>query len=272
MRSLKRATEHWSLTIRGWPIYAGPLVDDQPTESKYVSRICDWIELFLSLQSLDAAKHFLPSTLHLNHHNEDGWSGVKIIEADTATRFWHTLAPLMPRLRTLVEKHGMAITDEPFASYIKSVVELYIANILGEKAASPALPVMSIINGWEIRSMADFLNDGNQETTVLTLSKDRLTSVLENIEKGTHLFIGREEGRIKDLLTFTTPEVASRLKREWSSTATKRPELMKCYAWETRVTAAKKFLDGIGDEDELKVIMGDRYGDLLDALRGPRPM
>ncbi|KAJ3510002.1 hypothetical protein NMY22_g16107 [Coprinellus aureogranulatus] len=65
-----------------------------------------------------------------------------------------------------------------------------------------------------------------------------------------------------------TVELTDRLRKRYTLTLEKKPEALIPYTWESRRTAARTFLDAIANEDEMKVILGERYGDVGKLLDG----
>ena len=74
----------------------------------------------------------------------------------------------------------------------------------------------------------------------------------------------------KEAFFTITSEFTDRLKKQYTLTVQKMPEALVPYTWESRRAAALVFLATVADDDGLRVIMGEAYGNMKMALDGEK--
>ncbi|KAF5336603.1 hypothetical protein D9611_006618 [Ephemerocybe angulata] len=169
--------------------------------------------------------------------------------------------PLMPMLKTILEKHGKKITDKPFDVFLAQTISVYLAHVLGATrfvkppAWPPTLPIgcecadCKKLNAWF-------------ETSTPTIN----FNAVKTKKRLTHLEACIDKGKTKKLLATETRGYGMPL----TFIVRKLPDAMKSVPWKEAQAAATSFLKSVVDGEELKALMGERYADVLSALKGEK--
>ncbi|KAF6756353.1 hypothetical protein DFP72DRAFT_1066708 [Ephemerocybe angulata] len=257
----KALVAHYSKFLP-FPQYAGPLIGmtDKTGAEHALNNIRFVIESSFAMARLEPCTRLLSSLLDIPRE-----------PASRTPQRITFLIPLVASLKEIAGKHGMdCFLQDPFASFLRDMTSLYLSRMLSGRDDRPSLPLMSISNeyGSDRTKVDAFINDPWQEEWVFTsLTESWAASRAKNPDKW--CFEGGPYGAAKlNTLLSAKSEMTSRLKKHYTVTITKTPLFMEAYSWETRLAAAKAFLDTIGDEEGLKRLMGERYDDVLKAMDG----
>lgn len=176
--------------------------------------------------------------------------------------FWHYsefYIPLIFRLKQLLKDLNQDISKPPFASFLRKLISKYLSQVLGKPG-----PLVDI----GLRSLSCDESDCKacQELDKFILST-KTEIRLHNIESrrsNYHLQI-----RLGDAIDLCKYELD---KSSYSRllTITKHESVTQCSKWDYRLEGAKSLLASIGPEPIIASIMGERYGDVQDALLGRR--
>ncbi|TEB31950.1 hypothetical protein FA13DRAFT_1584402, partial [Coprinellus micaceus] len=199
------------------------------------NRICELVDLSFALDDLGICTALFNELLRLP-------SGV-----DADTRFKEVFTPLMPQLRATLLKHGRAVTSEPFASFFKHSVSMYLAHILGPrtpKTITPSLPTRTAGCNTcnECKQLKAFVNNGTPTLQFRAVQRTR-----------THLEQEIAKARIGDIVTTA---MVTNLGTPYTLVVSKRPEVISQLTWKENQSEAVKFVRSVADDAELKVVMG----------------
>jgi hypothetical protein len=211
------------------------------------NRICELVDLSFALDDLGICTALFNELLRLP-------SGV-----DADTRFKEVFTPLIPQLRATLLKHGRAVTSEPFASFFKHSVSMYLARILGPrtpKTITLSLPTRTAGCNTcnECKQLKAFVNNGTPTLQFRAVQRTR-----------THLEQEIAKARIGDIVTTAT---VTNLGTPYTLVVSKRPEVISQLTWKENQSEAVKFVRSVADDAELKVVMGERYEQTLWAVHG----
>lgn len=176
------------------------------------------------------------------------------------TRFTQVYTPLIPQLKSTLAKHGKSITTEPFASFFRFVISLYLTHILGPKTPSSIPAVIPTRSAGcnacsHCKELKAFLNDANKEIRFCAVQAVR-----------THLEKEIARARIGDIVTTET----IRGRSPYTLLVTKRPEILAQLTWKKTQADAAAFVRAVAEDSELKKIMPDRYHDVVRAVQGTK--
>ncbi|KAF8074847.1 hypothetical protein FPV67DRAFT_601295 [Lyophyllum atratum] len=168
-------------------------------------------------------------------------------------KFQKLYTPLVPRLRDLMRTKGVPLRHSyPFSSFLQLLVGYYLRDVLVTPGYIPQTTIRKVGCGCEDCNYLDsFLTGGKAQETFRCVSQRR--AHLED-----RLYTAR------DLVTYITTRSAVPHGLE----VTKSPEIVATQTWAGRFEQAQAFLRSIGDVQDLFNLMGNRYGDLINALRG----
>ncbi|KAF8067976.1 hypothetical protein FPV67DRAFT_1494449 [Lyophyllum atratum] len=175
------------------------------------------------------------------------------VQDPAADKFPKLYTPLVPRLRDLMRAKGVALRHSyPFSNFLQLLVGYYLRDVLVTPGHIPQTNIPKIGCGCEYcRYLDSFLTGGKARETFRLVAQHR-----RHLED--RLYTAR------DLVTYDTIRKGS----PHSLEVTKSPEIVATQTWAGRVERAKVFLRSIGDDQDLYSLMGNRYGDLINALRG----
>ena len=171
------------------------------------------------------------------------------------TRYVELYARTISDLVKLLGNHGIGVSSSPSCKLFRRFIEMYLQEILGSKEGSPCLKPSMLTCGHEGCSQVnDFLrSDEEKKTFPLKWETERCVRDLQ---------IGREHNVFdRDSHWGRTPA---------SMDLTKTHHALAAQKWNVRVADAREVLRGIGTDEEVSQIMGERYGDVEKALEGSK--
>ncbi|PPR07883.1 hypothetical protein CVT24_005620 [Panaeolus cyanescens] len=178
---------------------------------------------------------------------------------NVANRFKEVHSPLVPLLKAILTKHNKDILLEPFKSFFKGTISLYLGRILGvvPPAAITVLPTRSVTCSCaECNRLKTFLGDSNQTLDIMAVQ-----AVRTHVEKQIAL------ARIGPIITLDT----IRGRTPYTLRITKRNEVMAGFKWKEAQTEALKFVQVVGGNDEnLRQLMQERYDDMIKSFSGTK--
>ncbi|RXW19976.1 hypothetical protein EST38_g5881 [Candolleomyces aberdarensis] len=219
-----------------------------PPPNFEVKWICDMVELCLELVDLESCRTLLLANV-LQIHGD----------LDITQMFREVYTPLVLHLKVTLQRNGKLTTDEPFREFFKTLISIYMAKMLGSKSTVPRLRRRDVGCGCaDCQDLDTFLNNPSSSTWSLqAMQRGR-----EHIE----LMIRRSKLDL-DFITFAT---SSNTNPE-TLTVEKRPDVLREYTWEARQAAAMTFLNSVGGMNkEVKQIMGEKWEDLVGAVKGAK--
>ncbi|KAJ3502090.1 hypothetical protein NMY22_g18707 [Coprinellus aureogranulatus] len=229
--------------LKRWQL---PMKNSDGHEKSHLERVQEIVDVCLLVQDLGPCNQLLTSLLVLQ---PDG---------DIAARFRDFYSPLILKVKATLKKRGKEATSEPFLTFFKNLIILYLERILGTPEVAPPLPRLHLSylvgEGPQAEEFMAFANSPHTGPIRISgVSTDKLRWFTRTMEKD-------------DPPVTMTVELTDRLRKRYTLTLEKQPEASIPYTWESRRTAARTFLDSIGNEDEMKVILGERYGDVKRLL------
>ncbi|KAJ3532052.1 hypothetical protein NMY22_g7900 [Coprinellus aureogranulatus] len=252
--SLEAAIPKWEegLSVpssRDWQSGRTQVSTNNITPNFKTNRICDILDVCFNIGDKELCVVLLDRLLQPLANN-----------SRVQERFEEIFIPLVPQLKPVLAKHGMSITSEPFRSFFKAIVSSYLSSILTPhipKKLTSALPTRNAGCGRcsECGQLKAFINNS---------APNICFQLHMNIRK--HIEAEITKARISDIVTTETVKYSS----PHTLVVTKRPELVAQLAWKEAQANASQFLKNVGNEDELKRIMGERYNDVGMALRGTK--
>ncbi|RXW12377.1 hypothetical protein EST38_g13476 [Candolleomyces aberdarensis] len=171
------------------------------------------------------------------------------------TMFTTVYTPLVTRLKAILKDHGRQATEEPFGSFMKTLIFLYLSDILG---SSKALPKLNRV----VKCSATCKDCVLLERWVNDLNSSREYNFKAGQDRRSHL--ERCLRPHSDLLMTRTTYSGN----PHTLVVSKRLEVLEQYTWKGRQNDAVTFLEACGTDEELAGIVKDRYGDVLKAVQG----
>lgn len=164
--------------------------------------------------------------------------------------------PLIPRLKATVQKHGRRVTEEPFVSFLKTILFTYLSNILGSSKEFKSL-------NRSVKCSPGGCNDcAPVERWVNDLNGSKEYHFKAGQSRRSHL--ERLLSAHSDLVTMRTVYSGN----PHTLVVTKKVEMLERCTWKGRQRAAMEFLKLFGTDEELAGIVKERYGDVLKAIQG----
>lgn len=178
------------------------------------------------------------------------------------TQYLGLYAEIIPDLVKLLGEHGTSVSSSPSREFFRYIIGTYLQEILGSRDGSPFLKFSMLACGHNACSRVnDFLRSEERKTTIEILPE------YNSEREATEHCIGdlKIAGRYSLLTCWTyyyrkPPRVG----------LAKKDEAMAAQHWSVRLADAREFLKGIGAEEEMSGIMGERYSDVEKALEGSR--
>lgn len=168
-------------------------------------------------------------------------------------RYRGLYSKIIPKLVKQLGEHGIKVWSSPSREFFNKVIGRYLEEILGSKEGSPYLKFAMLTCGHEACiQVNDFL--GSEETS----------RVIEAEWPGT---ISDCVGGLKIDGRYALFEADYRWKQR-PVKLTKKDETQAAQHWSVRLGEARKLLEGIGTDEEISQIMGERYSDVEKALEG----
>ncbi|KAK7470418.1 hypothetical protein VKT23_001844 [Stygiomarasmius scandens] len=170
---------------------------------------------------------------------------------DTFQTFYEKLVPRIGKIKNLdVAK------SEPFKQFMHKMITQYLRQVLGIKPKG--------IENIKMRTVGCGCGNCAKVNEFLRGCSDSLTLAI-NKQFREHLV--KQLDGAKDLISY---EIAS-YGRPQPITITKTLIMAKKTQWEESVKKTKAFLKGVGNQQVVKGIMGNKYEDVVQALEGSKP-
>ncbi|KAJ3545889.1 hypothetical protein NMY22_g2261 [Coprinellus aureogranulatus] len=213
------------------------------------SRICEFIGFCLSINELGPCVTLFNTLLKLPS------------KTTYDARFKEIFIPLIPQLKATLAKHGKTPTLDPFASFFRLLISLYLSKILSPNTpetvpAAPPTRKAGCANCPHCAQLQAFLNNSNKEVHFRDVQAVR-----------THVEKEISRARIGDVVTVDTIKTRT----PYTLVVTKRQEYLSQLVWKTVQAEAAAFVRSIADSSVLKEIMQDRYDDVIMAVQGIKP-
>ncbi|KAJ3532054.1 hypothetical protein NMY22_g7901 [Coprinellus aureogranulatus] len=251
--SLMPATVQRSLLQNHGILIAEETTASNPTTpNSKTTRVCEFVDFCCTLGDLRPCVTLL-SKIVLGDADED--------DRRIGFRFREIYKPIIPQLKATLAKYGVKITSEPFKSFFKLTMSLYLSRILAPITPKAVTPVPSNRNVGcdkcaECKKLKVFINDAIPEI-----------SFRAQLSVRTHLESEIEKAKIGDIVTTQTVRRGS----PHTLLVTKRPGIRAQMVWKAAQQEAVSFVNSIATGEELKVVMGENYSDLVGALHGTKP-
>ncbi|CAA7268416.1 unnamed protein product [Cyclocybe aegerita] len=224
------------------PATTYPAESSDQVQAATVSRIVEIVELSITNGRLDVCEPVFVDTLQATE--------------PSSVKFPQLYTPLIPRLRDILNRHGLDICLPPFLNFFQVLIATYLKDVLGKKGSRKHRPRKIGCGCKQCKILDAFILDG-----VTTM---RLFSALV---QGRKAHLEKKLAEASDLCSFETTRTGAL----YSIRVTKRPELLHFASWERRTRAAETFLASVGTDDVIQKIMGGRYEDVKYALAGLVP-
>ncbi|KAJ2928449.1 hypothetical protein H1R20_g8653, partial [Candolleomyces eurysporus] len=179
---------------------------------------------------------------------------------DTPEMFKTVYVPLIPKLKSTLEKYGKRMSSEPtIASFLQNLVSVYFVHILGSKSTLPKQLNQAVKCGPHCSDCTQFETWVNDVNAVNDYHLKAAQGRRKHIES-------RIRAMVLDCLATNTLAIGS----PHTLVVSKKKEVWAKYTWSGRQTSAVVFLKAVASsgEAELKELMGERYTDVLKALQG----
>lgn len=237
---LSAAITQWDSVVAqprpSYPYYTG---NQQHVMSSKISRATQLVDLCLSAQNLQTCERLLVMVLRN--------------QGELPTKFNTLFIPMIPELKQRLARHEVEIASHPFGAFFRSMIGVYLEYILGSKPRQVHVPTIRKIGCgcFECNSVNTFLLSADSQQTFRYVQNRRIH--LEGFLRG-----------VPDLVTFSTIRSGS----PHGLVVTKNNVIVAATQWLVRQKDAKAFLGKIGNDEVIARIMGPRYGDVLEALKG----
>ncbi|TEB31947.1 hypothetical protein FA13DRAFT_1813724 [Coprinellus micaceus] len=221
----------------------------EPSGYRTVDRACELIDLSI------AADHLAPCVAIFN-------TLLKVFpKEDHDSRITPTYQLLVPRLKATVSKYGQPITTEPFASFFRIVISLYLSRILAPNTPSTVQPTLPKRTAGcnacsNCKNLKAFLNDSAKRLEFRASKQVR-----------THLETEIARAQINDIVTVET----LKHRTPHALVVNKRSGVMAQLAWQESQAEATAFVRKVAEDHVLRAIMGERYDDVVRAIQGTKP-
>ncbi|PFH49443.1 hypothetical protein AMATHDRAFT_41557 [Amanita thiersii Skay4041] len=231
-RFVNRSVEASRIWLSDYPCSIGP-------RNLHIQRVVCLVRLCAFTQQSKACERVLA----LTHHSRSLQSTIKFYYMPLVSE----LRKLFPELRT-----GPCWT--PLSQYMQQLIGRYLTTMLGTKTYNPRLPAFTpFCSCKDCAQVFEFLRQTYVPRQMFKMSMKAMYHILRK-PAIRRLAMAMEvvyvNGCIRGVL------------------ATKSPKMLKTVRWEGRLKQARKFLAAIGTDEEIALIMGDRYPALLRALEG----
>ncbi|PFH49442.1 hypothetical protein AMATHDRAFT_4896 [Amanita thiersii Skay4041] len=203
----------------------------------YIQRVIYLVWLCAFTRRTEACERVLA----LTHHTRSLKSTVK---------FYYM--PLASESRQLFSTLKTGPCWTPFSRYMQRLIGRYLTTLLGTKTYNPRLfTLASFCPCKDCAQVYEFLQQPYVPRRIFKMSTKASFHVIRRpaiCHLGLITEIVYVGGRIRGVLV------------------TKPPKMLKAARWEGRLEQAREFLAAIGTDEEIALIMGDRYPALLRAL------
>jgi hypothetical protein len=220
--------------------------------NRKTNRVCEFVDLCLTVGDLAPCVTLFDRIL--------GDSAAKDDRSIDET-FGVVFVPLIPQLKATLSKHNVPITSQPFASFFKLVISLYLMRILGPKTPKTIIPVLptrtagcrACTECTKCKQLSAFLNNPK-------------ASIPFRASLATRKHVESEivRAKISDIVTTETVKGGS----PHTLLVTKRAEPLAQLRWREAKGKAEAFLRSVAAGEELKHLMAERYNDTAWAIQG----
>ncbi|KAF4607220.1 hypothetical protein EYR38_001280 [Pleurotus pulmonarius] len=163
--------------------------------------------------------------------------------------------PLVATLKTTLAKRHLALTDAPFDGFIRLIVEQHLIHVLKNKQAAPVnVRKLGCSTACSDCVALDQFLLSSLEKQGFTWVQRRRTHLEQRLRLGT------------DIVTFDTIRTGS----PHTLMVKKLPGMTTATQWVLHEKQARQLVAAIGN-DVFKVIMGPKYGDVVNAIMGTQP-
>lgn len=218
-----------------------------------VRRVCDLVDLCFAMGDLSPCVSLLNTLLQLPPRET------------YKSRVMGIYKPLIPQLKSTLARHGKDIFFEPFATFFRLVVSLYLSRVTGPLTPTSLAPILPIRAAGcnrpgcsHCRDLKAFLNGPTENIRFNTTQKERA-----------HIQQEISAARIGDIVTVATEVI----KQRGSLTilvVTKRPEVLKQVVWRNAQVEAAAFVRVVAEDGELRRLMPETYEDVVRAVKGTK--
>ncbi|KAF6756355.1 hypothetical protein DFP72DRAFT_893947 [Ephemerocybe angulata] len=178
---------------------------------------------------------------------------------DVATWFRDLQIPLIQYVKALLRKRGKSISLEPFRSYFEIIISLYLARVLGctPLTAFPTLPAHMVGCGrcQDCKKLDVFARDNTRE-----LRFQAKANVRKHLEDEIYC------ANIDRLVATETDGSG----KPHTLVVRKSRVVQAALNWVAAKAQAIQFVGLVGDDEEVKRLMPERYGDVTEALQGTK--
>ncbi|KAF5336590.1 hypothetical protein D9611_006630 [Ephemerocybe angulata] len=214
-----------------------------------VKRVCELIEFSFSLGDFRSCVDLFNSLLLLKKPGHFSWETVDLYER------------LLPHLKIALADRGVSFMSEPFVSFYRNAISVYLQNELGAKVTLPPPPPddvrCRVAECKECAQLQTFLQ-GENHSTLFTVPTPRRNHVLSRIK---HFEILAEHLET-EVMEFRKP---------YTLVVKRSPKVVDGLRWQRAKPRAEKFLESVcAEREELEELMGVRYTDVVDAVEGTK--
>lgn len=161
--------------------------------------------------------------------------------------------PLVPRLLAVLKTVNKCITDSPYSAFAHTLIGKYLAQVLGKKGHVVDCGLRKVGCGCADCGILDgFILDTRQSETVIRMNQQRRR----------HLEFRLSDAR--DLCDYQEIKTGS----PHGLQVKKKQAVVQAANWEARLRSSKKFIELFGPTETVIAIMGNRYTDMQNALKG----
>ncbi|PFH49440.1 hypothetical protein AMATHDRAFT_48707 [Amanita thiersii Skay4041] len=207
----------------------------------YIQRMVQLIELCSLTQRNNHCERVLSLAFNEEWKNQD----IKRFRLILVTR----LRDFIPRLK------GNACW-EPFSRFMQRLIGDYLTTVLGTKTRNPHVKknYVFLCSCQFCKEVEEFMLQVYVPRHIFKAPPKALKHIRQTCG-----YILDDNCQLES--TYSAGTIISIL-------ATKKPKVLKAARWEDRYKDAKQFLAGIGTDEEIRVLMGDKYDVMLRALEG----
>jgi hypothetical protein len=163
-------------------------------------------------------------------------------------------APLAIRLGAVLASSGLSLTFRPFDAFFHIIISLYMNRILGSTGASYVRAVgCDRRECHECRYIHRFLSTTRTDFEQYMISRALLPHIEDWVKDA------------KDLISISYANGSGMRARV---TLQKSKTFYAAQQWDTRLQEATQFLAGLGNQEQIMQLMGEKYQDLVQALHG----
>lgn len=164
------------------------------------------------------------------------------------TRYHDLYATIIPHMVKLLGGCNINVSSSPSREFFYHIIGTYLEEILGSKEGSPHFNFSLLTCGHEACAQTNsFLQS---EETCITIGTRSLPPCVKKLKM---------DDLFETKWHYSTPDSVKLTKN-------KKADAARC--WSIRVVGARKLLSGIGTDEEISKIMGERYPDVERALEG----